>query len=251
MHLETGDPVFHRGDPAFSFYLIEKGKIGLTDDQGQIRVLGQGQHFGERELLDNTRRQFDASAQESSTLLVLDRDTFEALTKNSYAIGYFLNRTSVRYTTPEERRSIVKGIPKEIGMKAVSDFAQFSPAKLKESSVVRDALQIFHQANSSMLPVVDDSDKPQGWLRLDAAFDWLHLGKATLESKVGELLILPGESMATTESVEAALLRFTQSPDRELMLLDENGCLTATLALLDLIIAAEPFRRPDRGDPLV
>ncbi|MBV9273063.1 MAG: FAD-dependent oxidoreductase [Verrucomicrobia bacterium] len=251
MHLEAGDPVFHRGDPAFSFYLIEKGSVAITDDQGEIRVLGQGQHFGERELLDSTRRQFDATAHESSTLLVLDRNTFEALTKNSYAIGYFLNRTSVRYTTPEERRSIVRRVPKEIGMKAISDFAHFSPAKLSESSVVRDALQIFHQANSSMLPVVDDSDKPQGWLRLDAAFDWLHLGKATLESKVGELLILPGEPIAATESVEAALLRFTQTPDRELLVVDQNGCLTGTLALLDLIMAAGTFRRPDRGDPLV
>jgi NADH:ubiquinone reductase (H+-translocating) len=249
MHLEPGDPVFHRGDPAFSFYLIEKGKIALADDQGQVQFIGQGQHFGERELLENTRRQFDATARESSTLLVLDRNTFEALTKNSYAIGYFLNRTSVRYTTPEERRSIVKRMPKEIGVKSVSDFARFSPAKLPDSLVLRDALQIFHQANSSMLPVVDGGEKPKGWLRLDAAFDWLHLGKVTQENKVGDLLVLPAETIAATESVESAVLRFAQTPDRELLVVNENGCLTGTLALLDLIVAAEPFRRPDRAEP--
>ena len=65
----------------------------------RARKIGPGEHFGERELLQKTTRQFDATALESTTLLALNKTTFEALTKNSLTLGYFLNRSSVKYLT--------------------------------------------------------------------------------------------------------------------------------------------------------
>jgi NADH:quinone reductase (non-electrogenic) len=79
VHLEKGDPVYHIGDPAFSFYVIVKGSVEISDENGSVRRLGRGHHFGERELLRNLKRQFNATALDSTILLTLDRATFDAL----------------------------------------------------------------------------------------------------------------------------------------------------------------------------
>ena len=42
-----------------------------------MRTLRPGQHFGERELLQNLKRQFNATAVEPTSLLALNKATFE------------------------------------------------------------------------------------------------------------------------------------------------------------------------------
>jgi CRP-like cAMP-binding protein len=105
VYLEKGDPVYDIGDPAFSFYLIEKGQVALADEHGPVRTLKPGQHFCERELLQNLKRQFNAT-----TLLALNKATFEALAQNSLALGYLLSRSAVEYLMLEERKAIVDRI---------------------------------------------------------------------------------------------------------------------------------------------
>ena len=237
VHLENGDPIYHIGDAAFSFYLIEKGNVEVNDRSGSVRKLGPGEHFGERELLQNTRRQFDATALESSTLIALDKATFEALTKNSLTLGYFLNRSSVKYLTLQERRAIVDRASPAVRQKRVEDFMRRDAAVLRGTDSVRGALKIFQQTSESILPVVDDKMQCQGWLRLDLAFDWLHQGKTRLDSTVSQLRFLPCMTVKADESVEDALMEFAQTPDREVIVVDESGQLVGILALLDLILA--------------
>ena len=87
VHLEKDDPVYDMGDPAFSFYVIEKGQVALADENGPVRILRPGQHFGERELLQNLKRQLKPPPAEPTTLLALNKATFEALAQNSLALG--------------------------------------------------------------------------------------------------------------------------------------------------------------------
>ena len=98
--------------------------------------LSPGEHFGERELLQNTKRQFDAIALEPTTLIALDKTTFEALTKNSLTLGYFLNRSSVRYLTLEERRAIVDRTSPAVRQKRVEDFMRRDAVVLQETDSV-------------------------------------------------------------------------------------------------------------------
>jgi NADH:ubiquinone reductase (H+-translocating) len=239
MHSEPNDPIYHAGDPAFSFYLIEKGKVRITAGQEQISVLGPGQHFGERELLQNIRRQSDATALESTSLLFLDRDTFEALTQNSFALGYLLSRSSVRYLTLAERMSIANRVPEPIRMKRVSEFMRRQTSVVHENQKVIEALARFRQANASMLVVADEGNTPKGWLRLDAVLDYLHQGRAKLESPVGELMIFPAETTTPEETIGSVILKFARTPDREFLVLNDGQKLVGTLALLDIILAAQ------------
>ena len=67
VHLEKGDPVYHIGDPAFSFYIIEKGMVEVSDENGPVRRLGTATISVKRKLLHNLKRQFNARALESTT----------------------------------------------------------------------------------------------------------------------------------------------------------------------------------------
>jgi NADH:ubiquinone reductase (H+-translocating) len=249
MHLEPNDPIYHAGEPAFSFYIIEKGKVRISDGQEQISVLGPGEHFGERELLQDIRRQFDAIAIESTTLLFLDRKTFEALTRNSFALGYLLSRSSVRYLTLAERMSIVDRIPEPIRAKRVSEFIRPQITVIEESQKVIEALTRFRDAKVSMLVVVDEQGNPKGWLRLDAVLDYLHQGRARLESPIRELIILPAETTTPDETIGSVILRFARTVDREFLVLNGGRKLVGTLALVDIILAAHQHVTAFAGTP--
>jgi NADH:ubiquinone reductase (H+-translocating) len=239
MHSEPGDPIYHVGDPAFSFYLIEKGKVQIVEGQEQIRVLGPGQHFGERELLQNIRRQSDATAIESTSLVFLDRNTFEALAQNSFALGYLLSRSSVRYLTLDERMAIANRVPESIRVKRVSEFIRPHTTVIEETQKAIEALTRFRDAKASMLVVVDEENNPKGWLRLDAVLDYLHQGRAKLESPIRDLIILPAETTTPEETIGSVLLRFARTPDREFLVLNGGQKLVGTLAVVDIILAAQ------------
>ena len=238
VHLEKGDPVYHIGDPAFSFYVIEKGSVELSDENGSVRALTRGHHFGEKELLQKLKRQFNATALEPTTLLSLDKGTFDALAQNSLTLGYLLSRSSVQYLTLEERKAVVNRASAGLRQKRVADFMQTNPTVVHETDTVMSALKTFKQAAATMLPVVNDDQQCKGWLRLEFVFDLLHQGKAHIESAVHDVLILPFVGVKPDELVEQALLRFAQTTDRELAVEDANGQLIGTLALLDLVLAA-------------
>jgi signal-transduction protein with cAMP-binding, CBS, and nucleotidyltransferase domain len=209
----------------------------VDDHSGAARKIGPGEHFGERELLQKTTRQFDATALESTTLLALDKTTFEALTKNSLTLGYFLNRSSVKYLTLQERRAIVDRASPAFRQKRVEDFMRRDPVVLRGSDSIHIALQAYKQAGATILPLVADEMRCTGWVRLDLALDWMHQGKARLESLVSELRSLPCISVKPEDSVEQALLQFAQTPDREVIVANDAGQLVGTLAVLDLILA--------------
>jgi NADH:quinone reductase (non-electrogenic) len=236
VHLEKGDPVYHIGDPAFSFYVIEKGSVEISDENGPVHMLGCGHHFGERELLRNLKRQFNATAFESTTLLTLDRATFDALAQNSLTLGYLLSRSSVQYLTLDERRGIVNQISPEVRQKRVAHFMRTNPTVVRETDSVRSALKIFKTASASVLPVVDQRQLCKGWLRLDFVFDLLHQGKVRADSKVCDLMILPSIATKPDEPIDKVLLRFAQTADREFAVEGDGGQLIGTLALLDLVL---------------
>jgi len=237
VHLEKGDPVYHIGDPAFSFYVIEKGSVELSDENGPVRALTGGHSFGERELLQKLKRQFSATALEPTTLLALDKATFDALAENSLSLGYLLRRSSVQYLTLDERKAVVNRASPGLRQKQVADFMRTNPTVVHESDSVMSALKTFKQAAASMLPVVNEDQHCKGWLRLEFVFDLLHQGKARAESTVHDLLILPSTSAKPDELVDQVLLRFTQTTDREFAVENSGGQLIGTLALLDLVLA--------------
>ncbi len=242
VHLEKGDPVYHVGDPAFSFYVVEKGQLKLSDTSGVSRIIGPGEHFGERELLLGIRRTSNVEALQPSSLVALDRHTFETLAQNSTHLGYFFRRSSIRYLKPEERQSLVNRAAPPLKEKKAGDFVARDQKPLMGDVSIVEALRLFKSTESSMLPVVDASAQPKGWLRLDFVFDALHLGEATPHDAISRLKILPATLVLEDQPMAAVLDEFSRTPDRAFIVTDPNGKYVGTLALLDVVLASQNER---------
>jgi uncharacterized membrane protein len=77
----AGTPLFHRGEPGDSMYLIEQGcvRISVKDTEGHdttLAEMGNGEFFGEMSLLDGHARSADATTSVDSRLAVLPRTDF-------------------------------------------------------------------------------------------------------------------------------------------------------------------------------
>ena len=69
-------------------------------------------------------------------------------------------------------------------------------------------MKAFKQAGATSCLLWTMIMRCKGWLRLDFAFDWMHQGKARLDSTVSQLRTLPCISVKPKDSVEQALLQF-------------------------------------------
>lgn len=85
-NIPQGEFVFHEGDNGEEFFIIEQGececlKVDKEADGGyqMVRVLGEGDHFGEVAILKNVKRTLSIRATNSLKLLVLTREAFSRI----------------------------------------------------------------------------------------------------------------------------------------------------------------------------
>lgn len=76
-----GEVIFHDGDPGGEMFIIVKGKVRVfkqisDGEEKTLRVMCQGDFFGELALIDGTPRSATAVCEEDSELLILDRPKF-------------------------------------------------------------------------------------------------------------------------------------------------------------------------------
>lgn len=77
MVVTPGDEIIRRGDPGDRFYLVESGEVEAQLD-GEVKLLGSGDGFGEIALLRDVPRTATVVARTAATLLALERDDFLA-----------------------------------------------------------------------------------------------------------------------------------------------------------------------------
>ena len=86
-HLDRGQIVFHQGDPGDAFYMVVQGAVRITRDGHEVAVLGPREGFGEMAILDQETRSASAIAAEPTTLLRIDRDSFDQLIEQNPSLA--------------------------------------------------------------------------------------------------------------------------------------------------------------------
>lgn len=85
--LFDGEILYRQGDPADCAWLIERGAIELTSQQGRRTVhhgvFGPGELIGELGMLEGAERSVTATARGDTVLLAIDRDQFHERLENS------------------------------------------------------------------------------------------------------------------------------------------------------------------------
>ncbi len=85
IHLKADEPLFKKGDPGESMYIIEKGSLKVHDEGIQLAELGPGEYFGEASLIDNSPRTASISAKTDAIILRLgEKDFFSLLGSHPY-----------------------------------------------------------------------------------------------------------------------------------------------------------------------
>jgi NADH:ubiquinone reductase (H+-translocating) len=145
IHLETGDPLFEMGDPAFSLYAVKHGSINLCEDAtGEVvRTLTKGEHFGERALLEDRIWRFDARAAEPTTLAAIDAKTFDKMCNAFGDLERLFRKTAAEYPLQSQVEQTVAAMPGQRRSGTVADLMTKDLVTLSSSNTLRDAVAEF------------------------------------------------------------------------------------------------------------
>ena len=110
----AGDRVFEINDQGDHLYILVSGKIGITIDndpgsKNYIAIIGQGDTFGEMNLLDDLPRSATARVIEDSTVLTLGKTRLRGLIQSypDISIG-MLRSMSLRIRKMNDRLLSIK-----------------------------------------------------------------------------------------------------------------------------------------------
>jgi hypothetical protein len=87
VHLDAGEVVFELGDEGDAFYVVVKGSIKISRGRTELATLGSREGFGEMAILDRDTRSATATASEPTTLLKLDRDSFDRVVEQNPVVA--------------------------------------------------------------------------------------------------------------------------------------------------------------------
>jgi HEAT repeat protein len=87
VHVTKDEVLFELGDQGDAFYVVVSGAIVISRAGAKLATLGPREGFGEMSILDGEPRSASATAAEDSTLLTLDRDSFDGIIERNPAVA--------------------------------------------------------------------------------------------------------------------------------------------------------------------
>lgn len=157
----AGDYIFRTGEPATDFYVLEHGEVeilGSPGDDGSaeiIAVLGPGDFFGERALIDSSERSSSVRARTEVEVVVLGRSVFTqisaALGPLRDAIAQAVRRRTNIWKHLNEVREVLDTIPLKHLLEPLPDDPLSSDCRL------HDAIDRINRERLDLCCVVDDN----------------------------------------------------------------------------------------------
>lgn len=97
LYWNAGKTVFEAREPAEALYIVLSGCVRILEnadgEQREVAELGPGDYFGEHALLNEVTHTKSAVASEETELLVLPKDSFQALLDGNPDLAERLQRT--------------------------------------------------------------------------------------------------------------------------------------------------------------
>jgi len=175
VHLSKGDHLFDAGDPSFSFYVVEKGKVVLLDPKsGQKQnEFEEGDYFGERSIVHGTDYRFDAIATENTTLVMASGKMIIPVLQASRRFNRLISKTSIGTTIGDEMQSIERQIRGEILEAPVDSVMKTNVVGLSVNSTFYETICVFKKHTYSVYPIyAPESKKVLGFINRTDVFDY-------------------------------------------------------------------------------
>lgn len=236
MLLEAGDVLFNEGDPAFSFYMIRRGQIDITEKDGRvIKTLTKGEYFGERALLTDQIWRYTAVAREETVLIALEKDVLEKMMRGCGSFEEMLQNSAKTYMAQENVESVTSTLPENVRSKTAGEVMRGNVHFLKQAHSLKDALDLIKLESHSTLPVVDHSNVFQGVILKEDLYECIKSRENSLNTLIADIepRKFPTTQVGTpVPEVVEILLRGGTS---KIVVLNEAGELKGILTLIDLI----------------
>jgi hypothetical protein len=87
VHIEKGEVIFEQGEDGDAFYMVVKGSVLISRGATKFATLGSREGFGEMSILDREPRSATATATEDTTLLSIDRDSFDRVIEQNPVVA--------------------------------------------------------------------------------------------------------------------------------------------------------------------
>jgi NADH dehydrogenase len=236
MHLEPGDPLFHAGEPAFSFYAVKSGRVDIVDRDGQVvKSAGRGDHFGERALLEDRVWHFDAIAREQTELVAIEARTFDKMVGCMEVLERLFTRSARQYAMPEEVDRAVARLPEGVRSARASEIMTRDVATLPADASISAALDLFQARQHSLYPVLDASGRVLGALRRKALYDWLAQHDLEKNHTLREVPLSPLLRVKPDTTAAEILEDLIRNGATKAAVTSEGGTLAGIVSLYDLV----------------
>jgi NADH dehydrogenase len=241
VHLEKDDIIFHPGEPALSFYMVKQGKIDLLDENGIVKSLGPGEHFGERALLNDKIWRFKAVAAETSTLVSLEGSAFETISSASESIRAFFQHSAAQYTTREQIERMLGGLSDSVRALNAAQVMKV-PLTVTPDLTVEAAMDLLVQHSYTSLPLIDADGKPLGLVNQNRLFDAIEAGDIHGATLLKDFTPLTFATVLPETPVPEVVERFCRSGRRKLLVVDGSGKLAGVVTPVDLMAKSGEVR---------
>lgn len=235
VHLETGDPLFRRGEPASSFYAVKRGRVDITDEKGRIvKSENAGGHFGERALMEDHIWRYDATAREPTSLVAISDRTFQKLIVID-SLRKLLVRTAETYDTREEIGEVLAKLPSRCRKGTAGDLMIREPALLREDAAMQSAVDAFQRERHSSYPVLDEAGRVTGLLRRADCLEWLKHHALDSVACVKDLPVKRALLIAPETPLPEVFETLIRTGASKAVVVDAESRLLGLLTLYDLL----------------
>lgn len=239
IYLESGDTLFHAGEPAFSLYVVREGSIELSDEQTVVSTHQPGDYFGERALLGDGRWRFTARAATPTHLVSIPRQVFRQMVGSGGSLGRLFRRSASRYQSREVIDAIAQRLPNSVLDQPVSALMSTELISMEATQSVADAMPLIRDQPHSSYPVVDAQGRFQGLLRREDYQDFLKSENTTTDSNLTEIGLVTVPTVHESVSVREALERLIRSGKNKIVVLNADNRLRGVVTMMDLAATAE------------
>lgn len=248
VHLEPGDLLFNRGEPAFSLYVVKKGTVQLKDADGSVvRTIEPGDFFGERALVHGGGYLYDAQAPDSTQLLSVSGDVILPFLQTSRRLNRVLAKTTAQVSAEAELQSVEEKMDPTILSLPVSEVMCSDVATLRPDHTVAEAIQFFRKRRFSIYPLCTREGKLIGVIGREDFFDYIKRSDVDQDCLLERVNRMHLPSCQSHVTVDEALEHMIRSGRHKCLVTDDEGHLQGIITVMDLI-GATTVDEPASGD---
>ncbi len=167
-YYQPGDYIVRRGDPAASFYAIERGEVEVlggaeAQPESLLAVLGPGDFFGEMALLSDRPRSADVRARTAVEVVIMGREVFTQITGSLAPLRKILGEAVKRRSG-----NLWLNLPTARAVLSREPLASFlepaPPVRLSPESTLEEAVERFSERGLQFCCLLDQQERLCGIL---------------------------------------------------------------------------------------